>query len=158
MGARYGERVLELRPLRRRRERIDRARRYLRDNGGRAVFVGRFTAFLRAVMPGLAGISHLPYRRFLLFNATGGLLWGTGFTLLGCLAGASYTRVEKTVGRASLGLLVLIALAGFGAWLRARRRSAAKPSATAAPDRHRERRPPVISPSSAASPTSTGVS
>ncbi|WP_239340571.1 DedA family protein [Frankia sp. CiP3] len=108
VGRHFGERVLALPILRRRRPAIDRARAYLRTRGGRAVFAGRFTAFLRAVMPGLAGVSRLPYRRFLAFNAAGALLWGIGFTLLGYAAGASYTTVEKTAGWASTGLLLLL--------------------------------------------------
>jgi membrane protein DedA with SNARE-associated domain len=108
VGRHFGERVLNLRLLRPRRAALERARRYLRERGGRAVFLGRFTAFLRAVMPGLAGLSHMPYRRFLAFNAAGGLVWGLGFTLLGYLAGASYEKVEKAAGWASTSLLILV--------------------------------------------------
>jgi membrane protein DedA with SNARE-associated domain len=39
------------------------------------------------------------YRRFLPFNAAGGLVWGVGFVLLGYFAGNSYARIEKLVGR-----------------------------------------------------------
>ncbi len=109
VGRHFGERILALPFLRHRRPAIDRARAYLRTRGGRAVFVGRFTAFLRAVMPGLAGLSQLPYRRFLVFNAAGGIVWGTGFTLLGYVAGASYASVEKAAGWASTGLLAVFA-------------------------------------------------
>ena len=43
----------------------------LERHGGPAVFLGRFLAFARAVIPGLAGFSGLRYRTFLLYNATG---------------------------------------------------------------------------------------
>jgi membrane-associated protein len=108
VGRHYGERALNLRLLRPRRVALERARAYLRERGGRAVFLGRFTAFLRAVMPGLAGLSHMPYRRFLAFNAAGGFVWGVGFTLLGYVAGASYEKVEKAAGWASTSLLVVV--------------------------------------------------
>ncbi|WP_239380523.1 DedA family protein [Frankia sp. CIT1] len=108
VGRHFGERILALPLLRHRRPAVDRARAYLRARGGRAVFVGRFTAFLRAVMPGLAGLSQLPYRRFLVFNAAGGIVWGVGFTLLGYVAGASYASVEKAAGWVSTGLLTLL--------------------------------------------------
>ena len=52
----------------------------------------------------------MPYRTFLLYNAAGALVWGTGATLLGYFAGASYQRVAQTVGRGSAGLLVLLVL------------------------------------------------
>ena len=77
IGARYGTRLLSLRVLRRRKDRIDAARATLARRGGPAVFGGRFVAFLRAVMPFLAGTSHMRYPRFLAYNAAGGLAWGT---------------------------------------------------------------------------------
>ena len=52
----------------------------LRRRGGPAVFLGRFTAFFRAVMPGLAGLSQMRYRTFLPWNALGGFVWGVGFS------------------------------------------------------------------------------
>jgi membrane protein DedA with SNARE-associated domain len=52
----------------------------------------------------------MPYPRFLVFNAAGGLIWAVGFTVLGYLAGASYQRVEKVAGRASAALLALLVL------------------------------------------------
>lgn len=101
IGARYGHRLLSLGPARRRAERIEGARRLLARRGGPAVFGGRFVAFLRAVMPFLAGTSRMHYRRFLAYNAAGGLVWGTGAVLLGFLAGNSYEAIERTVGRAA---------------------------------------------------------
>jgi membrane-associated protein len=61
-GSRYGTRLLSLRPLERRRERLDAAEQTLARRGGLAVFLGRFVAFLRAMMPFLAGTSQMPYR------------------------------------------------------------------------------------------------
>jgi membrane-associated protein len=78
------------------------------------VFLGRFVAFFRAVMPALAGSARMPYGRFIAFNAAGGVIWGTGFVLLGFLAGNSYAAVEKAIGRgvalAVLGLVLLALL------------------------------------------------
>ena len=75
-----------------------RPRYMLRERGGPAVFMGRFTAFFRAVMPGLAGLSRMRYRTFLPWNALGGLVWGVGFCLLGYFAGSSYERVASEIG------------------------------------------------------------
>jgi membrane protein DedA with SNARE-associated domain len=48
----------------------------------------------------MAGTVNMPYRRFLAFNAAGGLVWGLTFTTLGYLAGASYTTLENDAGLA----------------------------------------------------------
>ena len=98
IGVRYGTRVLSLRMLRRRRDRIDAARATLAHRGGPAVFLGRYVAFLRAVTPFLAGLSHMPYGRFLAFNVAGGVTWGIGSVLLGFLAGNSYAAIERVFG------------------------------------------------------------
>ncbi len=113
VGARYGDRILSVRPLRRRRKNIEAARATLARRGGPAVLAGRFIAFLHAVMPLVAGTSQMSYRRFFAYNATGGLLWGTGAVLAGYLAGNSYSVIERTFGRASAiaaGAVVVVVL------------------------------------------------
>lgn len=124
VGKHAGPRALRSRPLRRHEERLDGGRDFLRRRGGAAVFVGRFTAFLRAVMPALAGVSHMPYGRFLAWNAAGGLVWGIGVVLLGYFAGASYAKVEQLLGRSSAVLLGLVVIAALVVWHRHRRRRA----------------------------------
>jgi membrane protein DedA with SNARE-associated domain len=111
VGRRFGTRILDSRPFAQRRDGVEKGRKALRRHGGKAVFLARSTAFLRAVMPGLAGTARMPYRRFLLFNATGGLVWAVGFTLLGYLAGASYQKVEQIAGRGSEVILAVIVVA-----------------------------------------------
>jgi undecaprenyl-diphosphatase len=82
----------------------------VRKRKGSAVFFGRFTAALRVLVPGLAGISGVHYPSFLLYNVLGGMLWGTGFAFVGYIAGASYKQAEKYAGRVGLVLLLLIVL------------------------------------------------
>jgi membrane protein DedA with SNARE-associated domain len=132
IGARYGTRLLSLRVLRRRAASIDGARATLARRGGPAVFLGRFVAFLRAVMPFLAGTAHMRYRRFLAYNAAGGLVWGVGCVLLGYLAGNSYTVIERTFGQAAALIAAALVVIGLIAWsIRRRRRER---SATPHPD------------------------
>ncbi|MEE8600266.1 DedA family protein [Euzebya tangerina] len=109
MGRHFGPRIVAWEPFQRRYgEKVIAASAYLRERGGRAVFVGRWTSLLRALVPGLAGMSKMPYGRFLVFNVVGGVAWATTFVLVGYLAGASWRVVERVAGRASLLLLVLI--------------------------------------------------
>jgi membrane protein DedA with SNARE-associated domain len=112
VGRHLGPRILNLKVLRKRRAKLDSAQDFLRRRGGSAVFLGRFVAFFRAVMPALAGTSRMRYRKFLAFNAAGGLVWGVGFTLLGYLAGNSYKTIERTVGRgAAIAVAAVVVLA-----------------------------------------------
>jgi membrane protein DedA with SNARE-associated domain len=116
VGKHLGPRLVKSKAMARHRKRIRKAQDFLRRRGGWAVFLGRFVAFLRAVMPALAGTSRMPYGRFLLFNAAGGLTWGVGFVLLGYLAGNSYEAVAKAAGRDIAVVIAAIAVAALVAW------------------------------------------
>jgi undecaprenyl-diphosphatase len=110
VGRRWGRRLLDgsvgrLVP----HQHLDRAEHYLAERGGPAVFFGRFTAALRALIPGLAGMAGLHYRTFALYNAVGGAIWASGFVLLGYAAGTGWRRVEAVAKRASLLLLLALA-------------------------------------------------
>jgi len=113
IGRRFGEPLKHSRLGRRvGQDRWARGEAYLRAKGGRAVFLGRFVGVLRALVPALAGMSRMPYRTFLPWNAAGGVIWAPGFVFLGYLAGSSYRQVERIAGRASLLLLLLVVIVG----------------------------------------------
>lgn len=108
VGRHLGPRVMTWRMLERRRARIEDSRNYLARRGGMAVLVGRWTAFLRAVTPALAGMAHMPYPKFLAYNAAGGIIWGIGVVIAGYLAGASYARLEQILSRGGAILAVVL--------------------------------------------------
>ncbi|OLC59243.1 MAG: hypothetical protein AUH76_15095 [Candidatus Rokubacteria bacterium 13_1_40CM_4_67_11] len=58
-------------------KRIKIARYLFLRYGGEVVFFGRFTAILRTYAAFLAGTTRMPWRRFLFFNAAGGIAWAT---------------------------------------------------------------------------------
>ncbi len=132
IGDRWGRQLLQIGPLKKRQKGVDAALEQLKRRGPLAVFLGRFTAFLRAVMPGLAGMSSMHYPTFLAANAAGGLCWGVLFVLLGYFLGQS---VERATGIASDVLLALILLVVVVLVVRHRRRDKREfegPSATEA--------------------------
>ena len=65
VGKHLGPRVLQFSFLRKYQPQLDKAQASLRRRGGPAVFLGRWTAFLRAMMPGIAGLSRMRYPVFL---------------------------------------------------------------------------------------------
>ena len=130
VGKRFGPRMLRSRPFRDQRHRVDGARAFLAGRGASAVFIGRFTAFLRAVIPGLVGLSGMRYRRFLAFNAAGGLVWGAGCVVAGYVAGSSYQKVAHWLGTGGAVGAVVVVVAFLVAWHVRRRRSDATPNAT----------------------------
>jgi membrane-associated protein len=82
----------------------------LRRRGGAAVLTGRFVALLRAFVPGLAGMSRMPFRRvFLPWNVLGAAIWAPGCVIAGFAFAASLDVVARYVsyGPALLALAVL---------------------------------------------------
>jgi membrane-associated protein len=127
VGRHIGSRALDLPIMHRHRRRIDDAREVLARRGGGAVFLGRWLAFLRAVMPALAGSARMPYPKFLAWNASGGITWGVTVVLLGYAAGASYAQAEKSFGRAVAVAVLAVVIIALVVWRvgggRARRRA-----------------------------------
>jgi len=112
VGKRAGPWLLDHRPMRGNLG-VKKTMQLLERYGGPAVFLGRFIAFARAIIPGLAGFSGLRYRTFFIYNAAGGILWGVGYTLLGYVVGLSFERILREVGLwslAGIGGLIVIAL------------------------------------------------
>lgn len=123
VGRIWGTRLLGHRLLDSRRQQLDTAQDFLRRRGGSAVFLGRWTAFFRAVMPALAGASRMPYPRFLAWNAIGGIAWGVTMVTIGYLAGQSYHRIEKYVGTGGAVVVALVVVVGLVVWVVRRRRA-----------------------------------
>lgn len=124
VGRRYGRGLLEG-TLGRfiNHQHFDRAERYLAERGGKAVFFGRFTAALRVMIPGLAGMSRMHYPRFAVYNVAGGAAWGTMCVLLGYVGGSSWRHVEHLASRIGIGALVVVGAGFAGGYLLRRSRN-----------------------------------
>ena len=102
--------------------------RFFELHGGKAVFLARWTAGLRIFGAWIAGMSHMEWRRFLLWNALGGVTWACTITALGYAFGNSIETVERTIGRAgaiAFAVVVVIAAALALRWLHRRQKARA---------------------------------
>jgi membrane protein DedA with SNARE-associated domain len=88
------------------KEYLEEAKGFFDKHGGKTVFLGRFIAWLRAFAPVVAGISKMPYQRFLFFNVAGGIAWAIIFSLIGYFAGNSWSIIRVYLGR--MGILAFI--------------------------------------------------
>ncbi len=122
VGRRWGRRMLHG-SLRRfvKAHHLENAEAFLGRHGGKAVFFGRWTAALRALIPGLAGMSGVHYRTFAIWNVLGGGLWAATFVVVGFVAGEGWRKVEEIAKRASLVLLLMVILMAaivlLGRWI-----------------------------------------
>ena len=125
VGYRYGDMLLRKVPERLLKpEHVERTKELILKLGGRAVFLGRCAAALRALVPGLAGVSKMRYRTFLLWNFAGGAVWATSVVVAGYLAGKAWRTMASYISRIgwiALGVVV-IGLAVAWWWRRRHRR------------------------------------
>jgi membrane-associated protein len=127
IGRRLGPRLLSRLPKRLREHgHVDRAVALVGRRGGWAVLAGRWTAVLRALMPGVAGASGMSSRTFTRFNVLGGLTWATAVSGLGYWAGAAYEQVLSSMnrfGQIGFGAALLVGIAYLAVrWARRRQR------------------------------------
>ena len=127
VGSRWGASLLRKLPDRiLDDEKLDKSREYLARMGAKGVVLGRWTAALRALIPGLAGMSSMPYGRFAVANVIGGTLWAIAFVMVGYLAGSSYSTILRSFNTAGYVLLGLVVAGLLVAWIVHRRRAGAK--------------------------------
>lgn len=88
-----------------------------RRHGSKVVFFGRFVAILRTFAAFLSGANLMHWRRFLLFNALGGIVWSVIFGLGGYLLGTQIERLSQPIGIV-LAVAAVIGLIAFFVFLR----------------------------------------
>lgn len=117
IGRKGGRQLLERWPVvsKHAQKVLPRAERIFAKHGGKTVFFGRFIAILRITAAWMAGISHMPWWRFLLFNAAGGILWATAVGLVAYFAGAAAADAIQTYGLyAGAGIVVVTVAVALG--------------------------------------------
>ncbi|MGQ0699486.1 MAG: VTT domain-containing protein [Panacagrimonas sp.] len=113
MGRHYGQRLFASRWALRYPEFVASGRAYLARHGGKSVVFARFLGPVRAIVPALAGASHMPLGLFLLIDAAAALSWALVYLVPGVLFGASLGLAAEVATRLavllvlSLGLLML---------------------------------------------------
>ncbi len=89
---------------------LSRAHAFFERHGPKTVFIGRFIALLRTWAAVLAGVAHMPYGTFMLYNALGAVCWAVIVGALGYVFGRNLPQLEHYVGQASLAGVLLVAL------------------------------------------------
>lgn len=68
-------------------ENVLKAHDFFEKYGARSIVLARFVPIVRTFTPIVAGVSRMNYRTFVVYNVIGGVLWGTGVTVLGYFLG-----------------------------------------------------------------------
>jgi membrane-associated protein len=104
------------------RKHVEQAEDFYKRYGGKAIVIARFAPFLRTFAPFVAGIGRMDYRRFALFNVTGGIAWVASFVLAGYFFG-ELPFVKKNFKLVILAIIVISLIPPVVEYLKARRAS-----------------------------------
>ncbi|MGN8024872.1 DedA family protein [Microbacterium sp. 22242] len=124
------------------RKNVERTNSFFERFGGLTVILARFVPVVRTFAPVAAGVGHMPWRRYSLYNLIGALLWGFGMTMFGYLIGyipVVADFVTHYIDVILLGVVAVTAAVTIWHYLSERRKAKTESSATVAPVAEPER-------------------
>lgn len=124
VGYMFGRRVgpaLFRRPNSRlfKQENLVKAHEFFEKYGARSIVLARFVPIVRTFTPIVAGVSNMRYRTFVIFNVVGGIIWGSGVTILGYFLG-QIPFVKENIEAILVGIVAVSVLPIVIEMLRAR--------------------------------------
>ena len=85
----------------------------MQRHGGKTVFFGSLIAVLRVGAAAVAGLAHMPWGKFLFWNASGGIVWATAVGLAAFYGGKAFADALQTYGLYAAGILVIVLVVGW---------------------------------------------
>jgi membrane-associated protein len=96
---------------------LERAHEFYERHGAKTVIIARFIPIIRTFCPPVAGAAKMTYKRYLLFDIAGGILWVWGMVLLGYTLGRTVPNVDKRIHYIIAAVIVLSFMpAAYHAW------------------------------------------
>lgn len=106
-----------------RRSYLDKTHAFYERHGGKTIILARFVPIVRTFAPFVAGMGHMSYRHFALFNVTGALLWVLLFSYAGYLFG-DLPVVQENLKLLIVAIIVVSILPGVVEIIRHKRAAA----------------------------------
>jgi membrane-associated protein len=101
---------------------LARGERLFERHGATAIFFARFIFGMRIIAGPLAGVLVMPWRKFLLFNFLGAVVWVSAVATVGYVFGREFERVLSTVQDLNLIVFGLVIVAVVAAYFHFRKR------------------------------------
>jgi len=104
-------------------EHLQRGEHFFVRYGSFTVFFARFIFGMRIIAGPLAGVLKMPWRKFLLFNFLGAVVWVSIVASLGYFFGSRWEWLLDKLQEAQMILAVLLLILAFLIWLRSRQKA-----------------------------------
>ncbi|HXC05688.1 MAG TPA: VTT domain-containing protein, partial [Bacteroidia bacterium] len=85
-------------------------------HGGKTLVLGRFLPIIRTFAPILAGVIRIGFKRFMVYNILGAVLWISGLTLIGYFLGSRFPWIQDYLGLIVVGLIIITAIPVIRTW------------------------------------------
>lgn len=105
-----------------RKSHLETTRVYYEKHGGKTLILGRFIPIIRTFAPILAGVIKINFKKFMLYNAIGAVLWIGGIGSIAFYLGKKFPQVENYLGYIFVGLIVLTAIPVLTTYLKSRKK------------------------------------
>jgi membrane-associated protein len=104
---------------------LQAAHAFYEKHGGKAIIIARFVPLVRTFVPVIAGVAGMGYRKFALFNITGGIGWVASMTLGGYFLGSLFPHLGNHIEKVIIAIVLLSVMPMVWEYLKARARNKA---------------------------------
>jgi membrane-associated protein len=102
---------------------VERGEELFARYGPVTVFLARFVFGMRVIAGPMAGVLRMPWRKFIIFNFLGAILWVTVISGVGYLFGQHWERLAGEVKRIDIAAAILLVIVAILLWWRSRRQN-----------------------------------
>ena len=88
---------------------IEMADKWFDTKGAKTVFICRFIPIVRSLISIPAGMSEMPFPKFLVLTTLGTAIWNTVLTILGSIMGENWSKIVEIIDKyANITLIILV--------------------------------------------------
>jgi membrane-associated protein len=103
-----------------RREHLIRTHAFYERHGGKTIILAQFMPIVRTFAPVVAGAAEMGYRRFIMFNVVGAIIWIGSMTLTGYYLGRLVPNIESRIHIVIAIVIFISLLPAIIAWLKSK--------------------------------------
>lgn len=92
------------------RKHLETTKAFYEKHGGKALILGRFLPVIRTFAPILAGVIEVDFKKFMIYNVAGAILWIVSIASIAYYLGIKFPEVENYLGYIIIGLIVITAI------------------------------------------------